>query len=509
MKSYSLVVTALLLILLIFQFVHPVLSYVVKETYKAAAENFKERTVLPIPRDALVEQKTQTKVLEILGVKKRINITLTLYTIHINGTEFRKAKAISKLEGENDILIVETPMMQAQNKTEINGKDSLQTLTTYEPVRYSWEGVTFISTQSRPLYVRYDHCDNGPYPNPTYDIPVDEAESTKIRTTTGRLITHLPKHVVDNMKSGLAFGLAPVITDIVAILWGLPDLVGTKTAALILSAVDLILIGLGWVYNLWVDNIVKTEMGDGWQYTWGAGGWWIFKWCTISFGAWRDIGWPIFWISPGDPAGPQIGYLDSFLLIDTPGLEYIKLAGLGKDIYGTHSYQNSTVYAGCYVGDSNGNPLKGIKIEFSLTIPDSYSISLGSASTDENGMAFVGFTLNPDYAPAGIYRITGKVGSYEDTTAFSYKYTLLITGHTYDEKTVYIENYYLVTEGAIVQFTANPPYGYRLRRWIIDYYWVCYYYSFSLVMNDDHIVIASFMLRCRGGGGGGRYLLMM
>jgi hypothetical protein len=69
MKSYSLVVTALLLILLIFQFVPPALSYVVKETYKAAVENFKERTVLPIPGDALVEQKTQTKVLEIVGVK--------------------------------------------------------------------------------------------------------------------------------------------------------------------------------------------------------------------------------------------------------------------------------------------------------------------------------------------------------------------------------------------------------------------------------------------------------
>jgi hypothetical protein len=248
---------------------------------------------------------TFSKVLSIDG--KEVNVTLTRFDIISNGTKFMKIRAICTLESYTFIL--ETPnILLEQNETTQTSNEalsvktlaSIQPLSNDNPVRYDWNGIKFISTHSRPLYVKYDHPDNGPYNPPTYDIPVDEAEPTQFKTQSGTLIRHIPKHSIDKLEQNFAFELAAVLTPLLAYLFGLPELVGSKVAGIIVAIIIAILTALGWAYNVWVNDVVRTEMGDGWLYMWGAGSWWVFSWCWSSFGAWRDNGFFLMWIGPDD-----------------------------------------------------------------------------------------------------------------------------------------------------------------------------------------------------------------
>jgi len=369
---------------------------------------------------------------------------------------------------------------------------------TYNPVRYTWDGnITFISVDSEPLYVKYDHPDNGPYDPPTYDIPPNEKDATIMKGYT-RGIGHIPVHIIDLMKQAvsIACGIDMIIAGII--------LAATGVGVLIAALVEGIIIATGILVNWFIDNVITSELGDGWMYTWGYGSFWIFHWMWISFGAWRDIGIYVMWVNPGEPAGPTIGYVDNYLIIDNPS--QLLIGGFGEDTYGAHSAINGTIWPTCYVADPDGNPLEGIEVQFTLTCPDGQTITFDPVYTDSNGLAQIGFALNPEYAPQGIYEVTALVdGTFEDITAFTYKSCLLFLGYTYDCRTVYIENVYLVEEGAVYEVTAYPPSGYKLKRWIINFMDYAYGNPIYVELYIDAFVIAHFEpIPPSGGGGAGR-----
>lgn len=501
MKKYSLVLSSILLIILLGSFFSPAFSmYLNRETQRSILANLLTDNDSIIsesfPDTAKIEKTTTIQSLNALGVEAEISVTR--FDITINGTDFVKAKISCRPADEPYPIIMETPTMQI-SELDKTAPESAEILTVQNPVRYNWNGITFISTKSTPLYVAHDHPDTGPYDSPTYDIPVDEVSSTVLVANSGTRCIHLPKHIVDDMKESgtIAFALSAAITPILVWLFGLPELVGTKLAALILGLVDVIILCFGLAFTWWVDNVVRTEMGDGWSYMWGFGSWWIFNWCWISFGAWRDAGW--FILSPfpsADPVGPKIGYVDNFILVDTPG-QSISVGGLGNDTYGCHSNLDSSIYPVCYVADENGNPLQGQRVDFTLSAPDGQNFPFPSVYTDQNGMAQVGFTLDQASAPPGIYLLTAQVNgmnSLEDATAFSYKSCLLMSGYTKDKaKTVIIENTYLVEEGINLTISATTPKCYWFSHWVLNWMFSSSLRTVSLQMNEDYILIAFFV----------------
>jgi len=77
---------------------------------------------------------------------------------------------------------------------------------------------------------------------------------------------------------------------VVAAMLGIPELV-SKLVAAVVAIVAAILTAAGALIKWFNSNIVQTELGDGWVWTWGYGSWWIFRWWRQSYGAWRDWGW--------------------------------------------------------------------------------------------------------------------------------------------------------------------------------------------------------------------------
>ncbi len=86
---------------------------------------------------------------------------------------------------------------------------------------------------------------------------------------------------------------ANTVGGIIAFLLSIP-LVGKIVLAI------LALIATVWGVGRWfVQNVIQTELGDGWAWTWGFGKWVLFGrplafWWWMSFGSLRDWGFFIF-----------------------------------------------------------------------------------------------------------------------------------------------------------------------------------------------------------------------
>lgn len=162
--------------------------------------------------------------------------------------------------------------------------------TSSSPVRYGWDGITFISVDSRPLHVEYDHPDNGPYESPSYDVPPNEADPTTLQGY-GRYHHHIPVWRIEDMiAGGTLMSLAGAIAALIGVLLAIPELI-SDIIALFLSVVAGVLAVLGLVVRVFTESVLRTELGDGWTWIWGLGSWWIFFWWIQSFGRWRDWPW--------------------------------------------------------------------------------------------------------------------------------------------------------------------------------------------------------------------------
>ncbi|MCX6822178.1 MAG: hypothetical protein NTW30_05370 [Candidatus Aenigmarchaeota archaeon] len=257
---------------------------------------------------------------------------------------------------------------------------------------------------------------------------------------------------------------------------------------------------MGLAFTWFCDNVIQSEQDDGWCYMYDFGSFCGINWCKISFGAWRDIGWLIFWPNfSADPPEPKPLYIDNFLIIDTPGVG-LSIGGIGNDTYGCHSNLNSTIYSTCYVASELG-PAEGVEVQFTLTYPDGTKKYLDHFTTDKSGIAQNAFSLKPTEAQ-GIYGITAVVDAIglEDTTYFTYKCCLLIIGHSYDETTIYIDYMNLEDEGEGLIISVTPPKGYRFMYWRLNYFWISYSNTVYLQLNDDYILVARFGRKYGGGG---------
>jgi hypothetical protein len=454
------------------------------EVMKSEAVSSAEKIVFGDLPGKLIKNVTIIEKIVVGGEK--LEVSIQNLTVIEKGREenYIRGKIISS--DENGFVMAFIPTLCLSDlKESVSTSDQLQE----NPIRYSWKGITFISTQSTPLFVKYDHPDNGPYSNPTYDIPPDEKSGQIISGSNAKAV-HIPVHEVNDLKSraDICFDLASALVPVILWLLKVPEAVATKISAGITAGLMLLIKLVGITVVTFIEKVIATEMGDGWWYMYDFGSFWIFKWCTYSIGAWRDRGIPFFYFgSDIDP--PKIDYLDTFLIIDT-GRGYITVGGFGNNTYGAHSYINSTIYALTFVA-YQGNPVEGVQVKFTLISPDGQAIAFDPVTTDKNGIAQIAFQLLPQ-APSGIYYLVGEANGLNDTTAFSYKECLLITGYTLDEETVYIDGFYLVAENTTLKFTiANPPSGYYFRRWILDLMYVSYSESVYLTMDDDRFLILS------------------
>jgi len=66
------------------------------------------------------------------------------------------------------------------------------------------------------------------------------------------------------------YGILPILLGITE---GISKIVA-GVAALVIVILEAIETGIIWFLN----NVVQTELGDGWTWLWGFGSSWIFKW---------------------------------------------------------------------------------------------------------------------------------------------------------------------------------------------------------------------------------------
>ncbi|MEM5834870.1 MAG: hypothetical protein QXQ69_03425 [Candidatus Aenigmatarchaeota archaeon] len=156
--------------------------------------------------------------------------------------------------------------------------------------KYYWDSILFVRAPgSDYFWVKYDHPDN----IETY-YPLAK---NKAYTLTGasKQHHHIPQYMLEDAKYRSTFAsIAGLLGPIIAGLLAIPELV-SKVVAGIIALVGAILALVGYLIRWFIENIIQTELGDGWIYTWGYGkltffGWVIAAWWWMSFGAWRDWG---------------------------------------------------------------------------------------------------------------------------------------------------------------------------------------------------------------------------
>ena len=158
--------------------------------------------------------------------------------------------------------------------------------------KYNWDGIVFVKNPGPPeVYVKYDHPDY----YETYNIEVNDDKTLQ---GYSKFHTHIAKYHIEDAKQNndLYALLASVIQFILALL-AVPAVgwIAAAIAAVIVAA--LVIVNRAIYYFL--NDILQDERGGGWMWTWGFSGWFIFRWFWISFGAWRDWGWFVFFLTHG------------------------------------------------------------------------------------------------------------------------------------------------------------------------------------------------------------------
>jgi len=177
----------------------------------------------------------------------------------------------------------------------------LEGLTSTDPMpKYTWDGVKFVQAPGNSTkWVKYDHPDN----YDTYHPGETNSEYSLPGIT--RTIEHIPQSTIENAK--VNNDIATVISALVGV--ALAALVipepTTKIVAGAAALIAAILTAANLIVRFWLNDVVQTELGDGWSYVWGEGSWWLFHWFWMSVGAWRDWGWCYVFLDNGSTSGTK------------------------------------------------------------------------------------------------------------------------------------------------------------------------------------------------------------
>ena len=57
-----------------------------------------------------------------------------------------------------------------------------------------------------------------------------------------------------------------------------------------------------------IEDVIQTDLGDGWSWLWGFGSGFGLKWWWQSFGSWRDWGWLFVTLETGNEMVGGITY---------------------------------------------------------------------------------------------------------------------------------------------------------------------------------------------------------
>jgi hypothetical protein len=160
--------------------------------------------------------------------------------------------------------------------------------------KYWWDGILFVKAPgSDYFWVKYDHPDN----IETY-YPMAKNNPYTLNGAS-KQHNHIPQYILEDAKYKSTFAsIAGLLGPIIAGLLAVPELV-SKVVAGIIALVGAILALVGYIIRWLIENIIQTELADGWVYTWGYGklsiwGFVIAAWWWMSFGAWKD--WGFFFI---------------------------------------------------------------------------------------------------------------------------------------------------------------------------------------------------------------------
>lgn len=158
--------------------------------------------------------------------------------------------------------------------------------------KYWWDDILFVKSPGPSnLWIKYDHPDV----YDTYNIGVNEWKSLK---GDQKIHTHIPQYVIETAKANNNLSaLVSAITHFILAVLAIPKvgLIAAVIGAVIITALVVINRAIDYFLNV----ILQDERGGGWMWIWGTGGWWIFRWFYISFGAWRDWGWFVSVIGGG------------------------------------------------------------------------------------------------------------------------------------------------------------------------------------------------------------------
>ncbi|MGB9778781.1 MAG: hypothetical protein ACPLW8_05195 [Candidatus Bathyarchaeales archaeon] len=187
----------------------------------------------------------------------------------------------------NSIIFIKSDPYPAYKLTEASP------LSTDPMPKYRWDEILFVKAPGNSTHwVKYDHPDN-------YDTYYrGEVNRDYYLSGNSKYHHHIAKWRVEKAISDLDFWTligttANTIGGAIAFLLAIP-LVG-KIVLIILA-----LIASVWGVGRWfIQNVIQTELGDGWAWTWGHGKWELFGrvlafWWWMSFGLARDLGFFIF-----------------------------------------------------------------------------------------------------------------------------------------------------------------------------------------------------------------------
>jgi hypothetical protein len=192
--------------------------------------------------------------------------------------------------------------------------------------------------------------------------------------------------------------------------------------------------------------------------------------------------------------------IDIFMIIENydetmTKLESRYVSGIGQNSsYGGHvKQQYNHVWVMAYVTE-NGTAVSGTSVGFFLRFPDNSLNYVGWRATNASGIALM--ECSPFYSippTECIYGFVAMCGTKRDEVRFSYGICFFMTGFTYDGFTFYIENIYLVPESSVASVIAYPPAGWKLKKWIIDFFYEAPAYNpLYIEIGYDRLVIAQF-----------------
>ncbi|MFH7882497.1 MAG: hypothetical protein QW140_02140 [Candidatus Aenigmatarchaeota archaeon] len=186
-------------------------------------------------------------------------------------------------------------LLLTQNLSGTNKKYRILSTTSYTIAsdslqKYWWDNILFVRAPgSDYFWIKYDHPDN----IETY-YPMAKNKGYTLNGTSKRH-HHIPQYILEDAKYKSTFAsIAGLLGPIISGLLLIPELISKAIAAIIaLGGAILSLVGYGAKW--FIENIIQTELGDGWIYTWDYGkitffGWVLAAWWRMSFGAWRDWG---------------------------------------------------------------------------------------------------------------------------------------------------------------------------------------------------------------------------